>query len=138
MIPAGVRIFVCTDPIDMRYGFDRLAAQARSCAGQDPQQGGALFVFSNRGASRLKVLWFDRNGYCLLYKRLHRAVFELPVPGASSAAVCIDAAALGKLIAGVDRAQRRARRRKENSRSTAHSHLVLVAAPASYLANSDA
>lgn len=138
MIPAGVRIFVCTDPIDMRYGFDRLAAAARSCAGKDPQHGGALFVFSNRGANRLKVLWFDRNGYCLLYKRLHRAFFELPVPGAPATSVCIDAAALGKLIAGVDRAQRRARRRKDNSRNDAHPHLSLVATPASSLANSDA
>jgi len=37
--------------------------------GEDPQNG-SLFVFSNRGATRLKALWFDRNGYCVLYKRL--------------------------------------------------------------------
>jgi transposase len=35
-------------------------------------------VFANRPTTRLKVLWFDRTGYCLLYKRLHRAVFDLP------------------------------------------------------------
>jgi len=40
--------------------------------------GGALFVFANKRATRLKVLWFERNGFCLLYKRLHQAVFELP------------------------------------------------------------
>src|SRR3954471_7554547 len=78
MIPTGVRIFVCTAPMDMRYGFDRLAELARGRVGQDPVDGGALFVFAGKGATRLKVLWFDRNGLCLLYKRLHRAVFELP------------------------------------------------------------
>jgi transposase len=48
--------------------------------GEDPQAG-SIFVFANRNATRLKALWFDGNGYCLLYKRLHRAVFELPPSG---------------------------------------------------------
>jgi transposase len=100
VIPAGVRIFVCTEPVDMRRGFDRLAQTAKSVVGLDPQQGGALFVFSNRRASRIKVLWFERNGYCMLYKRLHRAVFDLPMAGAGSTSVHIDAPALAKLLAG--------------------------------------
>jgi len=100
MIPAGVRIFVCTEPVDMRRGFDRLAQTARDIVGQDPQQGGALFVFANRRATRMKVLWFELNGYCMLYKRLHRAVFELPAAGAGSRSVHIDAAALARLLAG--------------------------------------
>lgn len=103
MIPAAVRIFVCTESVDMRYGFDRLAATAKSRVGEDPQQGGTLFVFANRGATRLKVLWFDRNGYCLLYKRLHRAVFVLPLGGAGAPAVRIDGAALARLLAGRER-----------------------------------
>jgi len=106
MIAAGLRIFVCSEPVDMRYGFDRLAATARTRVGEDPQCGGALFVFSNRGATRLKLLWFDRNGYCLLYKRLHRAVFELPLPGDGRSAVRIDGAALAKLLTGVERSSR--------------------------------
>lgn len=100
MIPAAVRIFVCTEPVDMRQGFDRLAQRAREVVGRDPQEGGAVFVFANRRASRLKALWFERNGYCVLYKRLHRAVFELPLAGAGSASVHIDAPALAKLLAG--------------------------------------
>ncbi len=51
--------------------------------GEDPQAG-SIFVFANRNATRLKALWFDGNGYCLLYKRLHRAVFELPPSGAAA------------------------------------------------------
>jgi len=103
MIPAAVRIVVCTEPVDMRYGFDRLAATAKSRIGEDPQQGGVLVVFANRGATRLKVLWFDRNGYCLLYKRLHRAVFVLPLGAAGAPAVRIDGAALARLLAGWER-----------------------------------
>ncbi len=103
MIPPAVRIFVCTETVDMRLGFDRLAYLVRSRVGEDPE-GGALFVFANRAATRVKCLWFDRNGYCLLYKRLHRAVFELPLPAAGARAVRIDGAALVQLLAGVARA----------------------------------
>ena len=103
MIPAGVRIFVCTEPVDMRQGFDRLAHTARERVGHDPLEGGALFVFTNRRATRLKLLWFERNGLCLLYKRLHRAVFELPLSTSGSASVHINGAQLMKLLAGVSR-----------------------------------
>ena len=105
MIPADVRIFVCTEPVDMRRSFDGLALAARERLGQDPRQGG-LFVFGTRRANRLKVLWFDRNGYCLLYKRLHQALFCLPRATAGVAAR-IDGAALVQLLAGVPRPPRR-------------------------------
>ena len=108
MIPSAVRIFVCTEPVDMRQGFDRLMLAAREKTQHDPQSGGALFVFANRGATRIKVLWFERNGCCILYKRLHRAVFELPVAG-GAASVHIDSAALARLLAGSERAPKRPR-----------------------------
>jgi transposase len=104
VIPPGVRIFVCTEMVDMRLGFDRLAHLVRSRVGEDPE-GGSLFVFGNRAANRVKCLWFDTNGYCLLYKRLHRAVFELPVGAAGMRSVRIDGAALARLLAGVERAR---------------------------------
>lgn len=104
MIPSAVRIFVCAQPVDMRYGFDRLAQVARERVGQDPVEGGALFVFAGRGARRLKVLWFEKNGLCLLYKRLHGAVFELPAGEAGATTVRIDTAALSRLLCGVARA----------------------------------
>lgn len=107
MIPAGVRIFVCTDPVDMRYGFDRLAQLVRERVGCDPLTGGALFVFAGKSATRLKVLWFDRNGLCLLYKRLHRAVFELPAAASGAASIHIDAAALARLLGGVAKEDKR-------------------------------
>jgi transposase len=96
VIPADVRIFVCVEPIDMRLGFDRLAQVARERIGHDPVAGGALFVFAGKSATRLKVLWFDRNGLCMLYKRLHQAVFELPGSADGRMAVHIDAAAFAR------------------------------------------
>lgn len=111
MIPSSVRIFVCAQPQDMRRSFDGLALTARQQLGEDPQ-GGALFCFVNKRANRLKVLWWDRNGYCLLYKRLHRAFFELPSDEASSGTkVRIDAAMLAELLAGVEREGNRRHRR---------------------------
>lgn len=109
MIPAGVRVYVCTEAIDMRRSFDGLALAAREQLGHDPQQGG-IFVFANRRRNRLKLLWFDRNGFCILYKRLHRALFELPQEG-NDAAVVVDGRALAKIIAGVPKPERRRRTR---------------------------
>lgn len=105
MIPSGVRIFVCVEPVDMRLGFDRLAQVARERVGRDPVDGGALFVFGGRKTSRLKVLWYDRNGLCLLYKRFHQARFELPRAGSGQRVLQIDAAVLAALLAGVSQAR---------------------------------
>lgn len=63
--------------------------------GADPKSG-ALLVFTNKRKNRLKVLWFDRNGFCILYKRLHRAHFELP------SSRTIDSRTLGLILRGVD------------------------------------
>lgn len=110
MIPEAVRIFVCTEPVDMRYGFDRLLQVARERVGQDPGEGGALFVFGGRKATRLKLLWFERNGCCLLYKRLHRAVFEVPVGSDGARSLRIDGVSLARLLTGVPRAEQKGRK----------------------------
>jgi transposase len=102
VIPSSVRIFLCLEPQDMRRSFDGLALAAREHLGEDPE-GGALFVFVNKRKNRLKVLWFDHNGYCLLYKRVHRARFELPNRRS------IDAAALARIVRGVPTEQWRRR-----------------------------
>jgi transposase len=112
VIPAGVRIFLCTEPVDMRLGFDRLAQVARERVGHDPVDGGALFVFAGRSASRLKVLWFDRNGLCMLYKRFHQARVELPAAD-GRAVLHLDATALAALLAGSER-RTRTRTRNDN------------------------
>jgi len=105
MLPASVRIFVCTARQDMRRSFDALALAASQLLGQDPRSG-ALFVFINKRSTRAKVLWWDTNGYCLLYKRLHQAVFVPPASSGDSPGVRIDAQALGVLLAGVEKRRR--------------------------------
>lgn len=103
MLPPSLRIFVCTTPQDMRRSFDGLAALVDQLLGHDPRSG-ALYVFVNKRANRVKVLWWERNGYCLLYKRLHRAIFRLPrrpEPGASS--LKLDGRELAALLEGIAR-----------------------------------
>jgi len=106
MIPTTVRVLVCIEPVDMRRGFDGLALLAREKLAQDPRAG-ALLIFTNRRRDRLKALWWDRNGYCILYKRLHDAAFELPVAEDGSVAVRIDGQKLGALLAGQPKVRRR-------------------------------
>jgi transposase len=100
MLPTAVRIFVCTVPQDMRRSFDALALAVQQLLGQDPMCG-ALYVFVSKSATRVKVLWWDRNGYCLLYKRLHRSLFRAPAATDGGSSVRIDGAALAQLLAGV-------------------------------------
>jgi transposase len=114
-----VRIFLCVEPVDMRLGFDRLARIARERLGRDPVDGGALFVFGARGGTRLKVLWFDRNGLCVLYKRFHQARFQLPKASSGQGVLHIDAATLGALLSGVPHSTPHWRRKEQAPRVNA-------------------
>jgi transposase len=97
-LPATVRVFVCTLPTDMRRSFDGLSAMASSVVQQNPLSG-HLFVFRNKSGDRLKVLYWDRDGLCIWYKRLEKGTFELPAATASS--VEISSAELSMLIDGI-------------------------------------
>ena len=102
MIPARTQIFVALEAVDMRRSFDGLAAVARDALGGDPQSG-ALFLFFGRARDRLKLLWWDRTGFCLLYKRLERGGFRIPGPlHAGDRSVTITAAELARILEGID------------------------------------
>ncbi len=75
--PAQTRIFLAVEPIDFRKGFDGLFALVESVIEQDPFSG-HLFVFRNRRRDRLKILWWDRDGLAIWYKRLERGSFQYP------------------------------------------------------------
>jgi transposase len=99
VIPPAVRIFVCAEPQDMRRSFDGLSLAAQQHLGEEPRDG-ALFVFVNKRKNRLKLLWIERNGLCILYKRLHRARFEVPDSRV------IDAKTLALVLRGVENVRR--------------------------------
>ena len=114
MLPSSVRIFIASEPVDLRRGFDGLAAATRSLIAQDPLNG-HVFAFVNRRANRIKLLIWDRTGYLLLYKRLERGTFRIPhAPSAGCRHVEIDSGELGLMLEGLDLrgAHRRARWRR--------------------------
>lgn len=98
-LPPSVRVFVCLVPVDMRWSFDGLASAAKQVVGEDPRSG-HVFVFHGRRGDRVKILYWDRDGYALWYKRLEAGVFRFPSDAA--AAKEIAAADLGLILEGVD------------------------------------
>lgn len=107
-LPPTVRILLATQPADMRRGFDGLAALVRDVLRDDPLSG-HLFVFRNRRGDRCKILYWDRSGFALWYKRLERGTFRFPK--ADAAGVSINAAELTLLLEGIDLAGARRRPR---------------------------
>ena len=102
MLPCSVRIYIAAEPVDLRRGFDGLAAATRSLIRQDPLNR-HLFVFLNRRKNRIKLLVWDRTGYLLLYKRLERGTFRVPTePAEGERRVEVDAGELGLMLEGVD------------------------------------
>lgn len=79
-LPELVRIYICTQSTDMRKGFDSLAAMVRDWLGGDPLSG-HLFVFRSRRGDRIKLLWWDKDGFVQYYKRLEQGVFRFPTAG---------------------------------------------------------
>jgi transposase len=79
-LPASTRIFCYLPPTDMRKGFDSLAGLVREHFDESVLSG-HLFIFVNRRKDRMKVLYWDRDGFALLYKRLSRGCYKLPDDG---------------------------------------------------------
>jgi transposase len=102
MIPRGVEIFVALDPIDLRWGFDRLCGVVAEQLGRSARSG-ALFVFFGRRRTAAKILFADRTGVCVFYKRLDAGTFRIPAPAlAGDVARLIDERAFDDLIDGID------------------------------------
>jgi transposase len=108
--PANVRVFLCTQPTDLRKGFDGLHALASQVFQRDPLEG-HLFLFLNRRRDRIKLLYWDRDGLAVWAKRLELGTYQIPSSPAESRGMELDATQLALLLTGIDlkSAQRRKR-----------------------------
>lgn len=100
-----VRIYLCAQPTDMRRGFDTLAESVKEFLKHDPFSGN-LFLFVSKGKDRMKILYWEKDGFCLWYKRLEEGTFKLPSvkndAGAETPSVELKATELAMLLEGID------------------------------------
>jgi transposase len=115
-IPGAVKIFLAVAPTDLRKSHDGLAALVEHVLEADPFSG-QLFVFRNKRSDRVKLLYWDGDGYALWYKRLEVGCFRFPAAEAGVTRTAIAASDLMMLLSGVDLASvKRSRRyRRKNS-----------------------
>lgn len=78
MMELPFTVYVATEPVNLHLSFDRLAGIVRQQLGGDPRSE-ALFVFHNRRRTHAKILWHDGSGYWILYKRLDRGTYRIPL-----------------------------------------------------------
>ncbi len=105
--PSTVRIFVCRQPVDLRKAYDGLAGCVEQIIGGDPLSG-HFFVFFNRRRTQVKILMWDRTGYCMYCKRLEQGRFCY---SSQSGEQGIDMPRLLLILEGIDLSDSRTRRR---------------------------
>ncbi len=116
-LPPSVKIYVAAQPVDARKSFDGLAALVEAEFGLEPMSG-HLFVFLNRRGHVAQMLFWDRNGFCIVKKRLEAGTFKLlRAANGTSTHVEIDSAELALMLEGIELAG--ATRRKRYQRDAA-------------------
>ncbi len=100
-LPPSVRVYLASKPVDMRCGHDGLMSIVQSAWGEDPYSG-HLFAFVGRRGDRIKLLYFDRGGFVLVYKRLEKGRFRLPLIADEARTVTLDGTELAILLDGLD------------------------------------
>jgi transposase len=113
-LPLPVKIFWAVAPTDMRKSFDSLSALVAEHLGHDPLSG-HLFVFTSRRRDRVKLLYFEKGGLAIWYKRLEEGTFSAPQPSGNGKSVQLSAEDLSLLLSGVDLASVRRRIRYERA-----------------------
>ena len=115
-LPASVRVYLCTSPCDMRRSFDGLHALVTGAMKLDAFAG-HLFVFANRRKDRVKILYWDRDGFAVWAKRLEEGTYAMPFEEGDAPRREITAQELGALLSGIDLSV--AKRRKRYQRKSA-------------------
>ena len=109
-LPCSTRIFIYTKPADMRCGFNKLSMFAESIMQKDPFSG-HLFVFFNRRGDKCKILFWDRTGFIIWYKRLEEGTFEKLPDREDKASIEVDISKLTWILEGIDLFKARRRKR---------------------------
>jgi transposase len=113
--PASVRVYLCLTACDMRKSFDGLHQLVREHLELDAF-GGHLFVFASRRRDRLKILYWDRDGFAVWSKRLEEGTYAMPLAeSAEEHRREITAQELGALLSGIDLSQAGRRKRYQHS-----------------------
>jgi len=99
--PPAVQIWLATTATDLRKSFDTLAEVVRQHLHHDPLSG-HVFVFRNKRSDRVKLLYWDEDGFVIVYKRLEQGTFHFPQAVAGQGGVTLRAAELAMLLDGVD------------------------------------
>jgi transposase len=99
--PPAVRIWLATNATDLRKSFDTLAELVRQHLHDDPLSG-HVFVFRNKRSDRVKLLYWDEDGFVIVYKRLEEGTFRFPAATEGQSGISIRAADLAMLLDGVD------------------------------------
>ena len=115
-LPHPVRVFLHTPPTDLRKGFDALSGLVTTAFSQDPISG-HLFLFVNRRRDRLKILYWDRDGLAIWYKRLETGSFQLPVISHDAVSVEMSSTQLTLILSGIDLSSARQRKRYQRPTS---------------------
>ena len=110
-----IRIFFCTVPTNLSYSFDSLMGRAEEVFKQDPLSG-HLFLFLNRRRDRMKILFWDRDGLAIFYKRLEKGTFQIPAPRDGQQGIELDPSQLTKILEGIDLGSGRRRKRYRRRR----------------------
>ena len=109
-LPASVRVYLCLTPCDMRKSFDSLNALVREHLELDAFAG-HLFVFTSRRKDRVKILYWDRDGFAVWIKRLEEGTYAVPFGDGAEHRREITAQELGALLSGIDLSTAKRRRR---------------------------
>jgi transposase len=111
-LPHPVRVFLHTPSTDLRKGFDALSGLVTNAFDQDPTSG-HLFLFVNRRRDRLKILYWDRDGLAIWYKRLEVGSFQLPAITRDANSIEMTPTQLSLMLSGIDLGSARQRKRYE-------------------------
>ena len=99
MLPPGVKIYIATQVLDMRRSLDGMSEMVSQTLKKEVFSG-HIFVFCNKRGDKIKLFYWDRNGYCCWYKRLERGVFRLP--RVTESTCCVSPSELGLILEGID------------------------------------